>query len=324
MITLLIDSNWNPSLAQNPSNSGWGIVINPKPDEYSEFAVNIRENAPRISPFGFKLGEKICSVISGTEFSYSEVIRTLNDQIWYKVKIDNPLEFQSSSCPQPLQGWLIAEQSDGTRLVDEFKTGTVVQAAELSSNNNVAQAPLKDLETIEPPVVEPQGQSRTQAPARILPLTKSNSNTPYLDVRPEQRKTETESNSPQVTELKKVSKGEEEDDKWTTFSNYLLVCLGSILGLLVITFEQASNNDDLDAIEIITTFRNKVMSPIFLIRLSVLIIASFSFISILGGIEQKDNLLNAIQKLSNQGFYEPVIAGFLICIVILSFTSSSK
>jgi len=44
----------------------------------------------------------------------------------------------------------------------------------------------------------------------------------------------------------------------------------------------------------------------------------------LGRIEQKDNLLTAIQTLSSQGLYEPVIAGFLICIVILSFTSASK
>jgi len=312
-----LDSNWNPSLAQNNSNLGWGIVTNPNPSKYSEFTVNVRKDAPKISLFGFKLGKKICTVRSETEFHYSEIIQTLNDQIWYKVKIDNPLEFAKPSCPKPLQGWLIAQQSDGTRLVDEIPSATLVQTAEF--NQIAAQESLEDgeIERFETPaVIPPQTKLRNDS----LP----ESDAPYLDVRPEKQQTETPSDSNRSTDSETVGIPNESVDKWGTFSNYLLVCLGSVLGLLVITFEQSCSNDEINASEILNAFTKRIISSIFLIRLLVLIVVSCSFISILGRIEQKDNLLTAIQTLSSQGLYEPVIAGFLICIVILSFTSASK
>lgn len=355
LFVFLIDSNWQRSWAQNQSNSGWGIVAYPNRDENSQFAVNIRENAPQISPLGFNLGEKICTVISGTEFSYSEVVRTLNNQIWYKVRIDNPLESGESDCPQPLQGWLIAKQSNGTRLVDNFLPTAELQTASLPADNvddlilqedstpesatqtnqaaGVTDDPNLESETLSetdiPSDIEPEPEQpddsntiesetlpETDIPSDIEPEPKqsdnSSSKAPYLDVRPDQRPTET------------IVESEEEDNRWTTFSKYLLVSLGSVLGLLVITFEQACSNDDLSAGEILTSFRNKILSPIFLIRLLVLMLASFAFISILGAISTDDDLLSTIQQLSRQGVYEPIIAGFLICIVILSFTSSSK
>ncbi|MEM8718028.1 MAG: hypothetical protein AAGE84_01800 [Cyanobacteria bacterium P01_G01_bin.39] len=306
---LIIDSHWNLSLAQSESNSGLGRVINPNPNQHSEFVVNVRKDSPKITLFGYKLGENICAVKSGTQFRYSKVIQTINNQIWYQVDIDNPIEANKDSCPQRLQGWLIAQQSDGTRLVKEIQDYFVAEQYDLEIAG-ISEDESWESEEFEPEPIEPNTTIQP-TPKISLPQYESNSEVPYVDISPEQRKTEADS----IT----INRSE-----WKIFSKYLLVSLGSILGLLVVTFEQAGSDNELSSDEIFTAFTKKIVSSIFLVRLIILIVSSFAFISLLGGIEEKDNLLKTIQTLSTQGSYEPIIAGFLICLVILNFTSSNK
>ena len=279
-------------LAQSSQGAGWGELINPAPEKYSEFAVNVRRTPPSVTPFGLKLGEKICAVKNGTQFSYAQVHTTLNNQVWYEVEIQNPISYDVV-CPKPVRGWLIGQKGDYTDLVKTFNvqpsspTTTSTETPTSSLPSSVAASPVED--------PSPEVTSPTTAPEKNGPSSE------------------------------KISKNAQEKTlSWQIFSRYMLVCLGAVLGLFFVTFEQVSSHLQDDAPQVFLALKRRMRSPVFFIRVVLLILASFVFILLIDSIGTNNEWLGSIRQLAAQGILEPITAGFLIALVVLNFIAFSK
>jgi hypothetical protein len=89
-----------------------GTVTNP-----SGKRVWVRSEPPRVTAFGYILGEPICAVGVGTEFEVSAAFETQNGELWYAVTVGNPIDainnFGGNCSTVPLSGWLIGRLKTG-------------------------------------------------------------------------------------------------------------------------------------------------------------------------------------------------------------------